>query len=104
MVSAGGIAASQSNWFGGDAECPFVVQKDGLFYLFRNQLYGRDALNTQYASRDPLGFGVGHDAFRIGTLAAAAPEILWVDGTWYVAALNPGLDGIRVAKLEWSPR
>jgi hypothetical protein len=104
MVSAGGEPAAHTNWFGGDAECPFVVAKDGQFYLFRNQLYGRDNLNTQYASSDPLNFGVGHDRYRIGTLPVAAPEIVLYDGKWYLAALNPALDGIRVARLRWAGR
>jgi hypothetical protein len=101
IVSAGGQAATQSNWYGGDAECPFVVHRDGLFYLFRNQLYGVPSLNTQYASPDPLNFGVGHDRFRAGTLPVAAPEVFQHQGQWYIAALNPGLDGIRIARLRW---
>jgi len=101
IVSAGGIAATQCNWYGGDAECPFVVHKDGRFILFRNQLYGRPSLNTQYVSGNPLDFGVGHDRFRISTLPVAAPEIILHEGRWYIAALNPGLDGIRIARLDW---
>ncbi len=101
MVSAGGSAAAHTNWFGGDAECPFVAQKDGIFYLFRNQLYGRNNLNTQYASPNPLSFGVGDDRDRIGTLPVAAPEIVFHKGQWYIAALNPALDGIRIARLRW---
>jgi len=102
IVSAGGIAQTQCNWFGGDAECPFVVQKDGLFYLFRNQLYGVPSLNTQYASPNPLSFGVGHDHFRIGTLPVAAPEIILHEGQYYIAALLPSLKGIQIAKLKWT--
>jgi hypothetical protein len=102
MVSAGGEAARQNSWYGADAECPFVVQKDGVFYLFRNQLYGWGNLNTQYASRNPLCFGVGTDRCRIGTLPVAAPEIVCHKGHWYIAALNPALDGIRIARLRWT--
>jgi hypothetical protein len=101
-VSGGGIAATQSDWWGGDAECPFVVQREGLFYLFRNQVYGRNQLNTQYASPNPLSFGVEDERFRVGTLPVAAPEILHHEGQWYIAALNPGLDGIRIARLRWA--
>ena len=104
MVSAGGAAAAHTNWFGGDAECPFVVAKDEVFYLFRNQLYGQDNLNTQYASSNPLSFGVGDDRYRIGTLAVAAPEIVFHRGQWYIAALNPALDGIRIARLRWAKK
>jgi hypothetical protein len=102
MVSAGGVAAQHTNWFGGDAECPFVVLKDGVFHLFRNQLYGRNHLNTHYVSPNPLNFGVGHDRYRVGTLPVAAPEIIQHDGKWFIAALNPGLDGIRIASLKWA--
>ena len=103
MVSAGGEAAEMDNWFGGDAECPFVLKKDGFYYLFRNQRYGENNLNTQYASLNPLDFGVGHDVFRISTLPVAAPEIVYHDGQYYIFALNTGLDGIRMAKLKWVP-
>lgn len=101
MVSAGGLAATQGRWYGGNAECPFVVSRNGLFYLFRNQRYGTDNLNTQYASGNPLNFGVGGDRYRIGTLPVAAPEIIQHNDAWYIAALNPALDGIRIAKLKW---
>ncbi|MFS4457424.1 hypothetical protein [Maribacter sp. 2304DJ31-5] len=100
-VSSGGWAGDKSTWYGGDAECPFVLKKDGYYYLFRNQRYGEDGLNTQYASKNPLDFGVGHDDFMIGTLPITAPEIILYEGQYYIAALNPGLDGIRMAKLKW---
>jgi hypothetical protein len=101
MVSAGGIPVGKSDWFGGDAECPYVVKKDGLFYLFRNQLYGEDNLNTQYCSPNLLDFGVDDDRFLINTLPVAAPEIIYHKGIYYIAALLPGLKGIRIAKLKW---
>jgi hypothetical protein len=104
IVSAGGQAATQCNWYGGDAECPFVVRRDGLFTLFRNQLYGVPSLNTQYASPNPLNFGVGHDRFRIGTLPVAAPEVFQHEDQWYLAALNPELDGIRITRLRWASK
>ena len=46
---------------------------------------------------------MGHDRYRIGTLPVAAPEIVVDNGQYYIAALMPNLDGIRVAKLRWSP-
>ena len=101
MVSAGGMPAKLGAWYGADAECPFVVQKDRMCYLFRNQFYGQNNLNTQYLSSNPLDFGVGSDRCRIGTLPVAAPEIILFQGQWYIAALNPKLDGIRMAKLRW---
>jgi len=105
MVSAGGAAAkTPGTWFGGDAECPFVLEKDGLFYLFRNQVYGGNGHNTQYASPNPLSFGVGDDLYLIGTLPVTAPEIVVHDGQYFIAALKPGLDGIRVARLRWDKK
>lgn len=105
VVSAGGAARARCDWHGGDAECPFVVQREGWFYFFRNQLYtpGRQ-LNTQYASRNPLSFGVNDDRFGIGTLPVAAPEIIHQQDTDYIAALRPDLKGIRIARLKWASR
>lgn len=101
MVSAGGSPAEKDNWYGGDAECPFVVNMDEQFYLFRNQRYGENNLNTQYASPDPQDFGVDDDRYLIGTLPLAAPEIICTRGEYYMAALLPSLKGIRMAKLKW---
>jgi hypothetical protein len=100
-VSAGGRATQLSDWYGGDAECPFVVSRDGFFYLFRNQRYGRQAINTQYASRNPLDFGIDDDRCEIGTLAVAAPEIVLHDDQYFIASLLPNLKGIRMARLKW---
>lgn len=102
MVAAGGIAATQGRWYGGNAECPFVLHHGDLFYLFRNQRYGPTNLNTQYASPDPHQFGVQDDQYRIGTLPVAAPEILVFDNEYFIAALEPALDGIRMARLRWN--
>jgi hypothetical protein len=101
MVSGGGSQAAKTDWFGGDAECPFVVERAGKFYLFRNQVYGAKALNSQYASPNPLDFGVNDDRYFIGTLPFAAPEIINHEGTEYIAALLPSLKGIQLAKLRW---
>jgi len=101
MVSGGGTPATQDRWYGGDAECPFVLAHDDAFYLFRNQRYGPNNLNTQYRSKDPLDFGVDDDRKIIGTLPVAAPEIILHDGQYYIAALKRELNGIRIARLEW---
>jgi hypothetical protein len=101
MVGAGGAAAQQTDWYGGDCECPFVVERDGLYTLFRTQRYGLDNLNTQYCSPDPLDFGVNDDRFRVGTLPVAAPEIIEHEGRTYIASLMLSLKGIRIAELGW---
>ena len=101
MVSGGGSPADKDRWYGGDAECPFVLARSDAFYLFRNQRYGPNNLNTQYRSTDPLDFGVNDDSKIIGTLPVAAPEIIRHDGDYYIAALKRQLNGIRVARLKW---
>lgn len=100
LVSAGG-EPSRHGWFGGSCECPFVLERDGVYYLFRNVFYGPGNLNVQYASKNPFAFGVGHDRASIGWLPVAAPEIVVVKDDCYIAALEPSLDGIRMARLKW---
>jgi hypothetical protein len=101
MVAAGGRAGGTRY----SAECPHVVyrQDTGLYYLFRTQRYGKNNVSSIYASPDPLNFGVNDDRFFIGTLAVAAPEVVKYNGRYYIAALLPNLNGIRVAKLKWVP-
>jgi hypothetical protein len=98
MVAAGGVAAKASDY---NTECPFVVQLDGLFWLFSNQLYGKNGLNTQYASRNLLSWGINDDRYRTGTLPVAAPELIQHEEEWYIASCNLKLDGIRLARLAW---
>jgi arylsulfatase A-like enzyme len=86
------------------AECPHVVERDGYFYLFRTERYGKNNLTHVYRSTDPLNFGRDEDVqYWIASLPVAAPEIVRHEGQDYVAALNLALDGIRVAKLKWNP-
>lgn len=113
-VAAGGRAGGTKY----SAECPHVVyipgakpskrrletrENTGLYYLFRTQRYGKNNVSSIYASPDPLSFGVDDDRYFVGTLAVAAPEILKYNSRYYIAALLPGLNGIRVAKLKWVP-
>ncbi|MEN6456240.1 MAG: family 43 glycosylhydrolase [Prolixibacteraceae bacterium] len=101
MVSGGGSVAELDGWGGGDAECPFVVPIGDRYVLFRNQIYGANNLNTQYCSPDQLNFGVDDDRYLVGQLKVAAPEIIRIDNQYYIAALTPELDGIRIAKLRF---
>jgi hypothetical protein len=101
VVCSGGSPSRGIAWYGADCECPFVVHRDGAYYLFRNQLYGGDGLNTLYASDNPLLFGAGDDSRLAATMHLSAPEIIEHEGTYYIAALKPGLDGIRLARLAW---
>jgi len=83
-------------------ECPHVVEKDGWFFLFTTQDYGEDNITSVFRSRDPLHFGIEDDSKKVAELAVAAPEIVEHEGQLYIAALKPGLDGIRLAKLGWT--
>lgn len=83
-------------------ECPQVVEANpGTYIYFHNEVYGKDARNWQYCSANPLNFGIDSDECLVGSLPVAAPEIVFHGSQYYVAALNPGLDGIRMARLGW---
>ena len=98
IVSRGGRTGN--GW--GAHECPHVVYVDGYYYLFRTQRYGRDNVSHVYRSKDPLDFGINTDeGYFVCTLPVAAPELIHHDNQWFIAALNPGLDGIRICRLEW---
>jgi len=98
IVSKGGRTGD--GW--GAHECPFVVKIGKYFYLFRTQRYGLENVSTVYRSLDPLNFGVGNDeGFYVTQLPVAAPELVMDKGQWYIVALNPELNGIRVARLKW---
>jgi len=101
IVSDGGSAARQTSWYGGASECPFVVKVGNQYVLFRNQNYGKHALNTQYSSANPLDFGVDNDQYQVGQLSVAAPEIIKIKNQYYIVALKPDLNGMRVAKLKF---
>jgi hypothetical protein len=97
MVAFGGRAGT--NPF--SAECPHVVVLDGSYYLFRTQRYGQDAQTSVYRSQDPLDIAIEDDRCSVGTLPVAAPEIVQHEVKWFIAALNPNLDGIRITRLRW---
>ncbi|MGC1273094.1 MAG: hypothetical protein WBC44_05265 [Planctomycetaceae bacterium] len=99
IVAFGGKAGT--NPF--SAECPHVVRVGDFYYLFRTQKYGEKAQSLVYRSDDPLNFGLEDDSKLVGGLPIAAPELIEHEGKWYLAALNPGLDGIRMTRLEWAP-
>ena len=101
VVSRGGTPLEQTNWHAGDIECPFVVKINDKYILFRNQLYGRYSLNTQYCSSNPLDFGDNNDDYMVGQLHIAAPEIVKEGDQYYVVSLKRNLDGMRVAKIKF---
>jgi len=97
LVARGGQAGKR--WW--NFECPHVVHLDGYFYLFHTQRYADKPRSSVYRSRDPTAFGVDDESKFIGYLPVAAPELVLHEGQRYIAALKPGLDGIRIATLRW---
>jgi len=98
LVSRGGHAAT--HWW--HAECPFVAFVDGYYYLFLTKNYKGQPETNVFRSRDSMDFGIESDEETwVGSLPVAAPELIHHQGQWYVAALRPELDGIRIARLAW---
>ncbi|MBN2209789.1 MAG: hypothetical protein JW709_00185 [Sedimentisphaerales bacterium] len=100
VVSYGGKAGNNI-W---SCECPHVVAYDGKYYLFRTQRYGLDALTTVYCSLNPYHFGIDNDQYLVCEIKVAAPEIIIHQGKYYLAALDPNYDGIRITPLKWIPK
>ncbi|HEV7298203.1 MAG TPA: hypothetical protein VGN72_02480 [Tepidisphaeraceae bacterium] len=93
--------------WGGGTESPFVVEKDGAFYLFIGPRsisddydYGRDYDRTQvFASRDPFHFDINE---MVGEIPAHAAEVAQdLDGQWYVSRCGWGRGGLYLAPLMW---
>jgi hypothetical protein len=97
-VSWGGRTSGDGPW---SAECPFVVYKDGYYYLFRTSEYRAPARTHVYRSVDPLDFGLGHDGQWITTLRVAAPEIVQLGGQDYISTVEDLKGGVQLARLKW---
>lgn len=90
-------------------ESPFVVYKDGLYYLF---VCGFDyALMALYVSEDPFNFG-DPEKNKITEINGHAPEIVYENGKYYIACAHisseagkaPGeadLWGTYIQELKW---
>lgn len=110
VVSFGGRSGTGPS----SSECPHVVKLGANdFYLFKTQTYGpykedprkRCKPETSvYHSNDPTMFGINQDEKYFScAIPVAAPEIVFYQRQYYIAALNEGaLDGIRIAKLTWA--
>lgn len=84
-------------------ESPFVVERQGFYYLFRT--HGPESGTYVYRSSDPLNFGQGDvsDHFVTFLPNVIAPEIVLLpDGSEYISNITDGTKyGIRLARLEW---
>lgn len=97
-VAYGG-SAGDGMW---SAECPFVVQREGWFYLFRTSSY-RTPLTHVYRSADPLDFGLDDDAKKVGTIAVAAPEVVTDQGEDFISSVHDLAGGVQLYRLAWVP-
>lgn len=97
-VSWGGHSSGAGPW---SAECPFVVERDGWYYLFRTSEYAPPARTHVYRSQAPLDFGLGHDEKWVTTLRVAAPEIVQDGDQYYISTVEDLKGGVRLARLKW---
>jgi len=97
-VSWGGFTSGADLW---SAECPFVVDLEGSFYLFRTSEYRPPARTHVYCSPDPFNFGLGTDSKLVATLRLAAPEVIKVQEQYYISTVEDVKGGIQLFKLKW---
>ncbi|HPD31671.1 MAG TPA: hypothetical protein PLL20_16895 [Phycisphaerae bacterium] len=101
VVARGGLTGTSPY----SCECPHVVKIGDWFYLFRTQRYAGPPTTSVYRSKDPMDFGIDEKADDkfVCLLEVAAPEIVFHGNLYYIAALLPDIQGIRIARLTWIP-
>ena len=85
-----------SGTYGGDTESPFVVHRNGKYYLFvcTNVGYNQTAA---YESDSPFHWDLPH---QVGQYPAHASEIIHTsDGKWYASRSGWGQGGVYLAEL-----
>lgn len=111
-LTSGDDAPLKVAW--GAFESPFVVKKDGLYYLFITYTDCSDATYSDtlvFASENPMFFGE-YNGGKGGTLpvtklTAHAPEIIEDNGKYYITTCGwknkpiPNTGCVSVAGLEW---
>jgi len=83
-------------------ECPFVIEKNGGYYLFRTEHYS-SARTHVFHSLDPFNFGVGDASSKyVGSISVAAPEIITTgDGEELITSNHELTKGTLISKLGW---
>lgn len=112
-LTSGDDAPLKPGW--GAMESPFVVKKDGLYYLFITYTDCSDENycdTLAFCSEDPRRFGEyngGADgAIPITKLYAHAPEILIENGQYYITTCGwtgkpiPHDGCVSIARLDWN--
>ncbi len=111
-LTSGDDAPLKPAW--GAFESPYVVEKDGLYYLFATYTDCSDRTYCDtlvFCSANPKSFGEYNGenggAKPITKLTAHAPEILQVDGNYYITTCGwrgkplPYEGAVSIAPLEW---
>lgn len=111
-LTSGDDAPLKPAW--GAMESPYVVKKDGFYYLFITYTdCSDDNYNNTlvFCSKDPKSFGEyngdGKGTKPITVLQAHAPEILFENGKYYITTCGwrkspvPNIGAVSVATLEW---
>ncbi len=80
------------------AESPFVVFKDGFYYLFRASSISFTTF--VYCSDTPYHFGINEDSKLIAELPVKAPEIVFHNNQYYISDLAD-FQSIKISKMEW---
>ena len=84
-----------------DTECPYVVYRDGYYYLFRTVNYYR-CHTLVFRSEDPYDFGIGDSSEKlVARLPCAAPEFYEIDGVEYVSSSHTPLFGEQMCRVRW---
>ncbi len=93
---------ARAGTFGGTTESPFVVARDGRYYLFIGPDWGMNLTSYRttrvLASDDPFHFEASG---RVGTIASHAAEVVEDDGTWWVSHCGWSMGGVYLAPLHW---
>lgn len=110
-LTSGENAPLNPSW--GAFESPYVVERDGLYYLFTT--YTDCSLKTYhdtlvFCSDSPYDFGVYNadesGAVPIAKLHCHAPEVLCVDGKWMITTCgwrrsSFAKGAVKIAELDW---
>lgn len=89
---------SEIGTYGGPTESPFVVERNGKFYLFVCTNHGYSE-TIAYKSDTPFHFEARNS---VGKFAAHAAEIIHTPtGKWYASRAGWGQGGVYLAELVW---
>lgn len=111
-LTSGDSAPLNPGW--GAMESPFVVKKDGLYYLFITYTDSSDETYNDtlvFCSENPLDFGKYNGgeggAVPITKISAHAPEIIEENGKFYITTCGwrdkpvPHKGCVSIAALDW---